>query len=212
VNRECPALGAFGLFGFTASSFWNDSIGFNLWVTTRTTNRQTPPEFWFHLIGWGIPLVLTIVALGTNSFYPFPPPSGCWLNGVVPNLLLYSLPGIYLYFCMTCSLINTVLIYFIFNVYFMVTTIIRIFQVKAISSAPPLKSKGKILLSIQCSFVIFIVAELMQIVAFPTSTAYGVAGALISLCGFFNAAAISGFTAYQNCLRSPHTPNTTLNG
>ena len=50
--------------------------GFNLWHTTASPNKKLPNELYFHVLCWGIPLLLSVVAVQWNFFLQFGPPNG----------------------------------------------------------------------------------------------------------------------------------------
>jgi len=183
-NSACPSLGAIIMFGFNASSFWICAVGFNLWYTTATPNSKLPNELFFHLVCWGVPLILTISAYEIDAFDQYGPPNGCWLKDGNVSLLFYPLSGL-LSFCV--------------NLFFMGTTVFRLYKSRINSTMTPLKTRAKVLLSLQCFFVIYNIGIILQFI-YSNNVEYvgfNIGMCLAALTGFLNASAISGFTVWQ---------------
>jgi len=184
MNEACPSLGAIEMFGFNASSFWICSVGFNLWYTTASIKTKPPHEIYFHIVCWGVPLILTFVALLIDAFAQFGPPNGCWLNDGNESLLFYPLSGV---------------LSFLVNLFFIGTTVYRLFKSRINSSMKPLKTRAKVLLSLQCFFVIYNIGIILQFIYSNNvdSIGFNIGLCLASLTGFLNASAISGFSVWQ---------------
>jgi len=148
-----------------------------------------PKDIYLHLIGWGIPLLITIISFATQSYAQFGPPYGCWLSNDVLSLA-YSIPM----FACLCL-----------NVVFLTITTYRLFKLRVSSNKTPLKNKGKIMLAIQTCFVVYLTGLALELLSPPLQTPFNVGMILNALQGFLDATAISGVALWQryNAKKTP---------
>jgi len=183
VNEACPSLGAIEMFGINASSLWMCCVGFNLYHTTSTPNKKLPNELYFHAFCWGISLIETVVAVSIQWFAQFGPPNGCWLSGEIGNYIFYLVHQL---FC------------FLVDLFFMGVTVYRLYQSRINSTSIPLKTRAKVLLLMQCFFMVYMLGIVLQnISSDANSVVFNIGLCLDALTGLLNASAISGFTVWQ---------------
>lgn len=97
-------------YGALSATMWWLLISFNLFLTVvvkiRSTSRKRM-EISFYLIGWGLPLVFCIIALGLRSYNYDGELLYCFINVVSYELALFYVP------VMIVSIIGAVIIIWI---------------------------------------------------------------------------------------------------
>ncbi|GAA6222877.1 probable G-protein coupled receptor 157 [Lates japonicus] len=93
---DCVVQGAISTFANTSSFFWTVAIAVYLYVfIVRSSQRVADRLVWvFHLVSWGVPLIITIAAVAMNKIgYDASEVSvgWCWVRIHAPDRVLWML-------------------------------------------------------------------------------------------------------------------------
>ncbi|KAG8569090.1 hypothetical protein GDO81_014258 [Engystomops pustulosus] len=93
---DCVAQGALSTFSNTSSFFWTVAVALYLYITIVQSQQSLAEHmvYWFHLISWGIPLVITVAAvclqkIGYDASYVSV--GWCWINIEAEDKLIWML-------------------------------------------------------------------------------------------------------------------------
>ena len=103
VDKLCFILGVLKYFSFLASFVWMTCVaGDTCWALRRIRaaqhSQKGPGLLWYLLIGWLLPLVMTIILLAIDlsevdtSLAPQFGGRGCWITEKVPMILFFFVP------------------------------------------------------------------------------------------------------------------------
>ncbi|XP_014897319.1 G-protein coupled receptor 157 isoform X1 [Poecilia latipinna] len=95
-STECVAQGAISTFSNTSSFFWTVSIAVYLYVFIVRSSQRVADSLvvFFHLVSWGVPLVITVTAVCLNKIgYDASEVSvgWCWVRIEAPDRVLWML-------------------------------------------------------------------------------------------------------------------------
>lgn len=93
---DCMAQGALSTFANTSSFFWTMAVALYLYITIVHSQQSLAEHFiyWFHLISWGVPLVITVAAVCLQKIgYDASTVSvgWCWINKDAEDKLTWML-------------------------------------------------------------------------------------------------------------------------
>ncbi|KAM4703199.1 G-protein coupled receptor 157 [Rhinophrynus dorsalis] len=93
---DCVAQGAVSTFSNTSSFFWTVAVAVYLYITIVHSQQNLADHmvYWFHLISWGVPLVITVAAvclqkIGYDASYVSV--GWCWISIEAEDKLLWML-------------------------------------------------------------------------------------------------------------------------
>ncbi|XP_068098881.1 G-protein coupled receptor 157 [Hyperolius riggenbachi] len=93
---DCVAQGALSTFSNTSSFFWTMAVALYLYLTIVHSQQSLAEHmvYWFHLISWGVPLVITVAAvclkkIGYDASYVSV--GWCWINIDAEDRLMWML-------------------------------------------------------------------------------------------------------------------------
>ncbi|XP_056398964.1 G-protein coupled receptor 157 isoform X2 [Hyla sarda] len=93
---DCIAQGALSTFSNTCSFFWTMAVALYLYITIVQSHQSVAEHmvYWFHLISWGVPLVITVAAvclqkIGYDASYVSV--GWCWINIEAKDKLIWML-------------------------------------------------------------------------------------------------------------------------
>ncbi|XP_053308028.1 G-protein coupled receptor 157 [Spea bombifrons] len=93
---DCVAQGAVSTFSNTSSFFWTVSVAIYLYITIVQSQQALADHmiYWFHLISWGVPLVITVAAVSLQKIgydASYVSVGWCWINIDAEDRLLWML-------------------------------------------------------------------------------------------------------------------------
>ncbi|KAM3920907.1 G-protein coupled receptor 157 [Leptodactylus fuscus] len=93
---DCVAQGALSTFSNTSSFFWTVAVALYLYITIVQSQQSLAEHmvYWFHLISWGIPLVITVAAVCLNKIgydASYVSVGWCWINIEAEDKLTWML-------------------------------------------------------------------------------------------------------------------------
>lgn len=96
TSWDCIAQGALSTFSNTSSFFWTMAVALYLYITIVQSQQSLAEHmvYWFHLISWGVPLVITVTAvclqkIGYDASYVSV--GWCWINIQAEDRLIWML-------------------------------------------------------------------------------------------------------------------------
>uniref|UniRef100_A0A8C5MKY8 G protein-coupled receptor 157 n=1 Tax=Leptobrachium leishanense TaxID=445787 RepID=A0A8C5MKY8_9ANUR len=93
---DCVAQGAVSTFSNTSSFFWTVSVALYLYITIVHSQQSLADHmvYWFHLVSWGVPLVITVAAVALQKIgydASYVSVGWCWVNIEADDKLLWML-------------------------------------------------------------------------------------------------------------------------
>ncbi|XP_063799170.1 G-protein coupled receptor 157 [Pseudophryne corroboree] len=96
TSWDCVAQGALSTFSNTSSFFWTMAVALYLYITIVHSQQSLAEHmiYWFHLISWGVPLLITVAAvclqkIGYDASYVSV--GWCWINIQAEDRLTWML-------------------------------------------------------------------------------------------------------------------------
>ncbi|XP_018413020.1 PREDICTED: probable G-protein coupled receptor 157 [Nanorana parkeri] len=93
---DCVAQGALSTFSNTSSFFWTMAVALYLYITIVHSQQSLAEHmiYWFHVISWGVPLVITVTAvclqkIGYDASYVSV--GWCWIDIAADDRLTWML-------------------------------------------------------------------------------------------------------------------------
>ncbi|KAM8927251.1 G-protein coupled receptor 157 [Pelodytes ibericus] len=93
---DCVVQGAVSTFSNTSSFFWTVSVAVYLYITIVHSHQSLADNmiYWFHLVSWGVPLVITVAAVSLQKIgydASYVSVGWCWINIEADDKLLWML-------------------------------------------------------------------------------------------------------------------------
>ncbi|MEE6485102.1 hypothetical protein FKM82_014174 [Ascaphus truei] len=93
---DCVAQGALSTFSNTSSFFWTVAVAVYLYVTIVHSQQGLAEQMicWFHVISWGVPLVITVSAVSLQKIgydASFVSVGWCWISIEAEDKLMWML-------------------------------------------------------------------------------------------------------------------------
>ncbi|XP_063292791.1 G-protein coupled receptor 157 [Pelobates fuscus] len=93
---DCVAQGAVSTFSNTSSFFWTMSVALYLYITIVHSKKALADHmiYWFHLVSWGVPLVITVAAVSLQKIgydASYVSVGWCWINIDAEDKLMWML-------------------------------------------------------------------------------------------------------------------------
>jgi len=172
IPQNCPGLIVLSDIGRKCASIWSVVIGFHLVITS--SSKFLPREIYYHVIAWGIPILIDIFLLSYHMYF-YTPIEGCWISFGLPFILSYVLPK------MIC---------FGLNLLFLFIVIVKIKSSSKTWGDVNLKRKQKTLLFILICYFIYSIDTIISVFTVVQGAVFFTAVILAASQGFLNAAII----------------------